>query len=80
MKTEKVYKVRKIDSKGRESIIEETLEGLISYFGYTLKVGKSWNNRINTNPKTIKSFISNLQKSYNEKEANCFNRTFVELV
>lgn len=80
MKKEKIYKVRKIDSKGRESIIEETLEGLIKYFGYTLEVGKSWNSRINTNPKTIKSFISNLQKSYNEKESNCFNRTFVELV
>lgn len=33
----KVYKVRKIDSKGRESIIEDTLEGLISYFGYYLE-------------------------------------------
>ena len=30
-------------------------------------------------PRTIKSFISNLQKSYEEKESSCFERTFVEL-
>ena len=64
---------------GRKSETTGTLEELIQYFGYTLEVGNSWNSKINRNPKTIKSFISNLQKSYEEKEANCFSRTFVEL-
>ena len=59
---------------------EGTLPELIKYFGYTLEIGNSWNKKINRTPKTIKSFISNLQKSYEEKEASCFERTFVELV
>ena len=65
--------------KGRDSETTGTLEELIQYFGYTLEVGNSWNSKINRNPKTIKSFISNLQKSYEEKEGNCYTRTFVEL-
>ena len=33
---------------------------------------------INRYPKTIKSFISNLQKSYEEVEASCYERTYVK--
>ena len=75
----KVYKVRKI-RKGRETTIEGTLNYLIDYFGYTLEVGNSWNPKINTNPKTIKGFISSLKKSLDEKEGACFERTYIELV
>ena len=74
-KTYTIIKTR----KGRESEISGTLEELQEYFDYTFEVGHSWNSKIIRKPKTIKSFISNLQKSYEEKEGACFERTFVEL-
>lgn len=77
-KTPKTYTVIKT-YRGRTDEVQGTLEELISYFGYTLEVGHSWNSKIKRNPTTIKSFISNLQKSYEEKEASCFERTFVRL-
>ena len=56
-----------------------TLEELTNYFSYTLECGASWNKKIKQHPKTIKSLISNLNKSFEEKEAACYNRTSVEL-
>lgn len=79
MKAKKVYEI-KTEKEGREKIVKGSLEELIKYFSYTLEIGASWNPKINRNPKTIVSFISNLQKSYEEKEANCYKRTFVERV
>lgn len=78
-KTPKIYTVIKRNSKGRVDEVQGTLEELISYFGYTLEVGHSWNSKIQTNPKTIKSFINNLSKSYDEKESACYHRTSVSL-
>ena len=75
----KIYKVN-IEYSGRENIIDGTLEELINYFSYALEIGNSWDRRINRNPKTIKSFIINLQKSYEEKESACYNRTSVSLI
>jgi len=75
----KKFKVRVNHTRRGEKIVEGTLEELKQYFGYALEIGNSWNSKINKNPKTIKSFISNLQKSYEEKEASCYERTFVEL-
>ena len=81
MKKEKTYKIKISHTKRGDRIVEGTLDYLINdYFGYTLEIGHSWNNKINRNPKTIRSFVSNLQKSYYEKEAACYERTFVELV
>lgn len=57
-----------------------TLAELIKKFSYTLEIGKSWNPKINRNPKTIKSFISNVQKSFAEKEACCYDRIYIELI
>jgi hypothetical protein len=65
------------DSTPRE--VTGDLPYLLQYFSYTLECGNSYNRKINRYPKTIKSFISNLQKSYEEKEASCYNRTFVSL-
>ena len=79
LKAPKVYTVIKRSSKGRVDEVKGTLEELISYFGYTLEVGHSWNSKIQTNPKTIKSFINNLSKSYDEKESACYHRTSVSL-
>jgi hypothetical protein len=78
MTTSKVHTVQV--SGRREKEVKGTLEELIQYFGYTLEVGASWNSKVNRKPKTINSFISNLQKAYAAKEASCYNRTFVELV
>jgi len=86
VKTPKTYTVKttkifcRSDRQPRVSEHTGTLEELIRIYSYTFEVGKSWNSKINTMPKTIKSFISNLQKSYEEQEANCYDRTFVELV
>ena len=63
----------------RVNEVTGNLEYLIDYFGYTLEVGNSWNKKINTKPKTIKSFVSNLQKAFEEKEACCYDRTYVSL-
>jgi hypothetical protein len=47
-----------------------TLEEAIQYYGYTLEVGESWqhekgNKKINRNPKSIKSLMSNLENAAN---------------
>ena len=75
-KSFKVCKTR----KGRETIVEGDLDYLKDYFGYTLECGASWNRKINRYPKTIKSFIKNLQLSYEEVEASCYIRTHVKLI
>lgn len=75
----KNYKIITDHSRRGEKITEGTLEELIRYFSYTLEVGASWNQKINRNPKTIKSFVTNLQKSYEAKEACCYDRTSVSL-
>lgn len=80
-KKEKTYKVKIEHTRRGERIVEGTLDYLVNqYFGYTLEIGNSWNKKITRYPKTIKSFVSNLQKSYEEKEAQCYERTFVSLV
>lgn len=83
-KIEKVYRVKTVrsgrSSTDRENIKEGTLAELISYFGYTLEIGHSWNKSIKRYPTTINSFIKSLQKSYEEKEAACYDRTSVELI
>lgn len=78
VETRKVYcMVQREDSV---NIVTDTLENLIKYFGYTLEIGNSWNNKIKRYPKTIKSFINSLQASYEEKEASCYDRTMVTLL
>ena len=86
MKAEKTYtvKTRKIFCRTqREDQVftyTGTIPELTKTFGYTLEVGKSWNQKINQYPKTIKSLVSNVQKSYEEQEACCYDRTYIEQV
>ena len=52
-----------------------TLEEAIDYFGYTLEVGASWahekgNKKIDRNPKTIKSLITNLNNASSNAARN----------
>lgn len=74
----KTYKIKKV-YKNRENIIEGTLDYLTKYFSYTLEVGYFYNNKINRKPKTIKSLMSNLEKSLDIKEGYCYERTYLTL-
>ena len=84
MKTEKTYTIKTSKSRmggdSRENIQTGTLSELTKYFGCTLEVGNSWDKKIKRFPTTINSFVTNLQKSYEEIEASCYDRTSVYLV
>ena len=61
-----------------------TIPELVEDFQYTLDCGASWshesgNSKINTNPKTIKSLISNLNKAERNSAANGDSRISYEL-
>ncbi len=52
-----------------------TIPELVKNFSYTLECGASWqhekgNKKINTNPKTIKSLINNLNAAVDNSAAN----------
>jgi len=86
MKTEKVFTLIVSKSIGRGNRpdpppreVTGTLEELKKYFSYTLEVGNSWDKKVNMNPKNITSFVNNLQRAYEAKEAQCYDRTSVEL-
>lgn len=66
------------EDKVRE--VSGTLEYLTSYFGYTLEIGHSWDNRINPKPKTIRGLISAVQKSSDIKYGRTYTREYFELV
>ena len=74
----------KIEISGRRDAIKEfeNLDEAKNYFSYTYEVGRSWNKKIKpiNEIKTAKSFVSNLQKCYEAKEADCYSRTFVSLI
>lgn len=67
-------------TKKTECEVKGTLDELIEYFSHTLAIGHSWNKKIDRKPKTIKSFVKNLQMAYTAKEISCYERTFVELI
>ena len=59
--------------KGREKDITGTLEYLINYFRYTLECGNSYKKKISLTPKTIKSLVSNLNKSVVETQRGSYD-------
>lgn len=67
MATSKKYTLIK-SRNGRDRTIEGTVVELTEYFSYTLEVGHSYNRKILTQPKTIKSLVSNISKALDEKE------------
>lgn len=74
----KYYYIKKYH-RGHYTIVKGTIDQLVNnYFGYTLDCGHSWNCRINPKPKTYKSLISNLNKSYHETMGGCFDPDFVD--
>lgn len=76
-RTAKIYYIKKYH-RGHYTIIKGTVEQLVKYFGYTLECGHSWNSKINKNPTTYKSLISNLNKSYHETQGSCWDPDFVD--
>ena len=76
----KIYRITKFNGS-RTNHHEGTLPELIQSFSYTLQAGKSWEkgrNKINTQPKTIKALVDNLNKSVNNSAANGFSGTHYE--
>lgn len=70
--------------RGRVNEVTGTIEELITYFGYTLDVGKSWehekgNHKINTKPRTGKSLVNNLNWAKNNAAANGYSPNWYEL-
>ena len=62
-----------------------TLGELINYFSYTLQTGQSYeyekgNKKINTNPKSIKSLVNNLNNAVTNAAANGCPSEYFEIV
>lgn len=89
-KVQKVYKIRESYSplfggRDREKIIEGTLQELIEMYSYTLEVGACYQNekgrkKINRNPKTIKSLLTNLYNAKNNSAKNGYSGYDYELI
>ena len=62
----KIFTVE-VTRKGNKTQYTGTLPELIQIFSYTLECGHSWNKKISKIPKTIASFIKNVNMSYEEK-------------
>jgi hypothetical protein len=69
----KTYTIIK-NHRGRIHEHTGTLEELTNAFSYTLQCGHSWNSKIPTQPKTIKSLMSALSKSVHETQGSCYNQ------
>lgn len=59
----KIYTIKLSGRRERE--VSGTFEELQAYFGVKAK--------------TIKSLVGKVQQSYEQREATCYNRTFVDL-
>lgn len=62
----------------------ESIEAAVKYYAYTLEKGASWshekgNSKINQNPKSAKTLVSNLNKAENNAAANGYSMTSYEL-
>ena len=82
MAKQKIYGVTKTIygmARTRTYTLKGTLEELIEATRYTFEVGYSYNRKINTNPKTIKSFVSNYRKALEEKQGCPVEVTYVEV-
>lgn len=78
-KIPQVYIIKKT-RRGKETFVQGTVSNLTNYFSYTLECGNSWNKKISRSPKTITSLVNNINNSYSETQAGCYNRDYVDLV
>lgn len=68
--------------KHRRDTVREvsgTVEELIENFRYTLEAGNSYNSKISTQPKTIKSLVSALNKSVDVLQVGSYNPDYYEI-
>lgn len=77
MKTFTIY----CERKGRTTEYTGTIEDLLQIFYYTLEKGKSWerecgNKKINMQPKTIGSLITNLNNAESNAASNGYSGTY----
>lgn len=73
-----------IERRGSQREVTDNIQGLIGYFAYTLEVGQSYenergNSKINTEPKTAKSLVSNLNKAKRNSASNGEPDTYYRL-
>ena len=73
MANKKIYTIIK-KHRGRTHEHTGTLEELTNAFSYTLQCGHSWNSKIPTQPRTIKSLMSALSKCVHETQGSCFDQ------
>ena len=77
--TMSVFRITKTKSRTDQKYTQEgTLAELIKAYQYTLDTGASWshekgNRKINTNPKTIKSLVTNLNNASNNAASNGYS-------
>lgn len=66
--------------RDRRTLWVGTLAQMTDAFSYTLECGNSWNHKIKTADeiKTLKSLVSNLNKSVDETQGGCWDRDFYE--
>ena len=63
---EKKYSMLRTDRRGNtRQIGPHTLKELQQYYSYILEVGNSWDKKVNRFPKTIKTFVRNLNLAVN---------------
>lgn len=74
---DKIYAVKVSHTRRGDRVVTGTLPYFLQSFSYILEIGASWDKKVNRHPKTFKSFLSSLQRSYEAKEASCYERTFV---
>lgn len=81
----KIYTVISTRVRTNSSItFEGTVPELIEKFAYTLECGASYshekgNKKINRNPKSIKSLVSNLNNAVNNSAANGYAGIYYEI-
>ena len=81
MASEKTYIVHKYYGRSsRDYYYKGTLPQLVDCFGYTLECGNSWNPKIPTKPKNIRSLMSALEKSVRETQGSCYSQDYYEVV
>ena len=81
MANEKTYIVHKYYGRSsRDYYYKGTLPQLVDCFGYTLACGNSWNHKIPTKPKNIRSLVSALEKSVRETQGSCYSQDYYEVV
>lgn len=67
--------------RGRTTIWAGNVEELRSnnVFGYTLECGNSWNKKINREPKSVASLVTNLNNSVSETQGGRFDQDHYEI-